>query len=243
MHDTLAYFGQDPVHRPYHHDRISFAMMYAYSEHYVLALSHDEVVHGKGSLYAKMWGDPWQKRANLRALYALMYAHPGRKLLFMGSELAQEREWNHDAELDWGVLENSAHAGVKRLVRDLNLIYRTHPALYAKDDEPSGFRWIDVEDRAQSIFSFARYGATFQQQIVVICNMTPVVRHGYRVGVPQGGRWKELLNSDLDCYGGSGVVNEGSVASAPVPWQGHANSVVLSLPPLGVLWLCPETAT
>jgi len=243
MHDTLAYFGQDPVHRPYHHDRISFAMMYAYSEHYVLALSHDEVVHGKGSLYGKMWGDSWQKRANLRALYALMYAHPGRKLLFMGSELAQEREWNHDAELDWGVLDNPAHAGVKRLVRDLNLIYRTHSALYAKDDEPSGFRWIDVEDRAQSIFSFARYGVSFQQQIVVICNMTPVVRHGYRVGVPQGGRWKELLNSDLSCYGGSGVVNGDSVASEPVSWQGHAHSVVLSLPPLGVLWLCPESAT
>ncbi|MEI8169413.1 MAG: 1,4-alpha-glucan branching protein GlgB [Rhodoferax sp.] len=243
MHDTLAYFGQDPVHRPYHHDRISFAMMYAYSEHYVLALSHDEVVHGKGSLYGKMWGDSWQKRANLRALYALMYAHPGRKLLFMGSELAQEREWNHDAELDWGVLDNPAHAGVKRLVRDLNLIYRTHSALYAKDDDPSGFRWIDVEDRAQSIFSFARYGVSFQQQIVVICNMTPVVRHGYRVGVPQGGRWKELLNSDLSCYGGSGVVNGDSVASEPVSWQGHAHSVVLSLPPLGVLWLCPESAT
>ena len=243
MHDTLAYFGQDPVHRPYHHDRISFAMMYAYSEHYVLALSHDEVVHGKGSLYGKMWGDSWQKRANLRALYALMYAHPGRKLLFMGSELAQEREWNHDAELDWGVLDNPAHAGVKRLVRDLNLIYRIHSALYAKDDEPSGFRWIDVEDRAQSIFSFARYGVSFQQQIVVICNMTPVVRHGYRVGVPQGGRWKELLNSDLSCYGGSGVVNGESVASEPVSWQGHAHSVVLSLPPLGVLWLCPESAT
>ena len=240
MHDTLAYFGLDPVHRPYHHDRISFAMMYAYSEHYVLALSHDEVVHGKGSLYGKMWGDPWQKRANLRAMYALMYAHPGRKLLFMGNELAQQSEWNHDGELDWGLLNNPEHAGVQRLVRDLNLIYRSHPALYAQDDEPAGFQWIDVEDRAHSIFSFVRFGLTSEQQIVVLCNLTPVVRHGYRVGVPQAGSWKEVLNTDQLCYGGSGVGNWNAVSSEPVPWQGHSNSVVLSLPPLGVLWLYPE---
>ncbi|MDO8449566.1 MAG: 1,4-alpha-glucan branching protein GlgB [Rhodoferax sp.] len=246
MHDTLSYFALDPVHRPYHHDRISFAMMYAYSEHFVLALSHDEVVHGKGSLYSKMWGDPWQKRANLRALYALMYAHPGRKLLFMGSELAQIREWNHDAELDWHLLDKPDHAGVQRLVRDLNHFYRGHPALYGRDDEPEGFGWIDVQDRAQSVFSFARYGLTAAQQIVVVCNMTPVVRHGYRLGVPQGGVWKEVLNTDAACYGGSDVGNDpghgSGLVAERVPWQGHASSLVLSLPPLGVLWLEPGAA-
>lgn len=239
MHDTLAYFALDPVHRLHHHDRISFAMMYAYSEHFVLALSHDEVVHGKGSLYGKMWGDPWQKRANLRALYALMYAHPGRKLLFMGSELAQLREWNHDTELDWRLLDNPDHMGVQRLVRDLNHLYRSRPALHARDDEPGGFGWVDVQDRAQSVFSFVRYGHTSAQQIVVVCNMTPVVRHGYRLGVPQGGLWKEVLNTDSACYGGSGVGNDCGAVSEPISWQGHAASVVLRLPPLGVLWLEP----
>jgi 1,4-alpha-glucan branching enzyme len=243
MHDTLAYFAMDPVHRVHHHDRISFAMMYAYSEHFVLALSHDEVVHGKGSLYGKMWGDPWQKRANLRALYALMYAHPGRKLLFMGNEVAQIREWNHDAELDWHLLDNPAHAGVQRLVRDLNHLYRSRPALHARDDEPGGFDWIDVEDRAQSVFSFVRYGLTAAQQIVVVCNLTPVVRHGHRLGLPQGGVWHEVLNTDSDGYGGSGVGNNGAVLAEPRPWQGHANSVLLSLPPLGVLWLEPGAAS
>lgn len=239
MHDTLAYFALDPVHRPHHHDRISFAMMYAYSEHFVLPLSHDEVVHGKGSLYGKMWGDPWQKRANLRALYALMYAHPGRKLLFMGSELAQIREWNHDGELDWHLLDSPDHAGVQRLVRDLNHLYRSRPALHARDDEPGGFGWIDVQDREQSVFSFVRYGLTAAQQIVVVCNMTPVVRHGYRLGVPQGGVWKEVLNTDSACYGGSDVGNRGAAVSEPIPKHGHVASVVLSLPPLGVLWLEP----
>ena len=240
MHDTLAYFGLDPVHRSHHHDRISFAMMYAYSEHFVLPLSHDEVVHGKGSLYGKMWGDPWQKRANLRALYALMYAQPGRKLLFMGSELAQLREWNHDLELDWHLLDDPAHAGVQRLVRDLNLVYRSHAALYARDDEPGGFGWIEVQDRVQSLYAFARYGHSSAQQMVVVCNLTPVVRHGYRLGVPQGGVWSVVINSDAACYGGSDVGNGEGVMSTPVPWQGHAFSVVLNLPPLGVLWLAPE---
>lgn len=243
MHDTLAYFAMDPVHRSYHHDLISFAMMYAYSEHFVLSLSHDEVVHGKGSLYGKMWGDPWQKRANLRALYALMYAHPGRKLLFMGSELAQLREWNHDTELDWRLLDNPDHMGVQRLVRDLNHLYRSRPALHARDDEPGGFGWIDVQDRAQSVFSFVRYGHTGAQQIVVVCNMTPVVRHGHRLGVPQGGVWKEVLNTDSACYGGSGVGNDCGAVSEPISWQGHAASVVLRLPPLGVLWLEPGTGS
>lgn len=242
MHDTLAYFGQDPVHRSHHHARISFAMMYAYSEHFVLALSHDEVVHGKGSLYSKMSGDPWQKRANLRALYALMYAHPGRKLLFMGSELAQIREWNHDGELDWALLDNPDHLGVQRLVRELNHFYRDRPALHARDDEPGGFRWIDVDDRAQSVFSFVRYGHLSAQQLVVVCNMTPVVRHGYRLGVPQEGAWTETLNTDASYYGGSNVVNVGALRSNPIPSHGYAVSLVLDLPPLGVLWLEPGAA-
>jgi len=240
MHDTLAYFALDPIHRAHHHDRISFAMMYAYSEHFVLALSHDEVVHGKGSLYGKMWGDAWQKKANLRALYALMYAHPGRKLLFMGAEFAQIREWNHDTELDWHLLQDPGHAGVQRLVRDLNHLYCRCPALHARDDEPGGFAWIDVQDKSQSVFSFLRQGHESAHQIVAICNMTPVVRHGYRLGVPQGGAWKEVLNTDSAHYGGSDVGNFGKVISDPVPRHGHANSVVLSLPPLGVLWLEPE---
>ncbi|MDO8250806.1 MAG: 1,4-alpha-glucan branching protein GlgB [Rhodoferax sp.] len=239
MHDTLTYFSMDPLHRPHHLDRITFALMYAYSERFVLALSHDEVVQGKGSLYNKMWGAPWQKRANLRALYALMYAHPGRKLLFMGSELAQVREWNHDTELDWHLLENPDHAGVQRLVRDLNHLYRSRPALHARDDEPDGFGWIDVQDPSRSVFSFVRYGFAAAQQVVVVCNMTPAVRHGYRLGVPQVGVWKEVMNTDAVCYCGSGVANDGAVVSERVPWQGYAASVVLNLPPLGVLWLEP----
>ncbi len=242
MHDTLAYFALDPVHRMHHHDRISFAMMYAYSEHFVLPLSHDEVVHGKGSLYAKMWGDAWQKCANLRALYALMYAHPGRKLLFMGSELAPLREWNHDAELDWALLNNPAHAGVQQLVRDLNHGYRQQPALHQLDDAPGGFEWIDVQDRSQSVFSFVRSGGRGTAPVVVICNMTPVVRHGYRLGLPQNGVWHEILNTDACCYGGSGVGNGGAVLSQPMPWHGLAYSVALNLPPLGVLWLTPAAS-
>ena len=240
MHDTLAYFALDPVHRAHHHDRISFAMMYTYSEHFVLALSHDEVVHGKGSLYGKMWGDAWQKKANLRSLYALMYAHPGRKLLFMGGEFAQIREWNHDTELDWHLLQDPGHAGVQRLVRDLNHLYCQRPALHARDDEPGGFAWIDVQDKSQSVFSFVRQGHESAHQIVAVCNMTPVVRHGYRLGVPQGCAWKEVLNTDSTHYGGSDVGNFGKVVSDPIPRHGQAHSILLSLPPLGVLWLEPE---
>jgi 1,4-alpha-glucan branching enzyme len=206
----------------------------------VLALSHDEVVHGKGSLYTKMWGDAWQKMANLRTLYALMYAHPGRKLLFMGSELAQVREWNHDAELDWGLLQDPRHAGIQRLVRDLNHLYRDNAALCARDDEPDGFAWIDVSDRAQSLFSFVRRAQASAQCIVVVCNMTPVVRHGYRLGVPQAGVWTEVLNTDSSHYGGSDMGNCGAVVAAPIPCHGQPHSVVLNLPPLGVLWLAPK---
>ena len=242
MHDTLAYFSTDPIHRPHHHHLISFAMAYAYSEHFVLPLSHDEVVHGKGALISKMWGDPWQKYANLRSLYALMFAHPGRKLLFMGSELAQASEWDHDAELDWAGLACPQRAGVQRLVRALNGLYRSRSALHVRDDEFGGFCWLDVEGRAQSIYSFVRFGLAGDSPVVVVCNLTPVVRHGYRIGLPQAGAWRELLNTDAAPYGGSGVGNPQALLALPVPWQGQACSVLLSLPPLGVVWLELEVA-
>jgi 1,4-alpha-glucan branching enzyme len=243
MHDTLSYFSTDPVHRKHHHDLISFAMAYAYSEHFVLPLSHDEVVHGKGSLVNKMWGDPWQKFANLRALYALMFGHPGRKLLFMGNELAQAAEWDHDAELDWPGLNDPQRAGVQRLVRDLNHLYRTRPALHARDDEYGGFSWVDVEDRAQSIYSFLRYGNAGDGPVVVVCNFTPVVRQGYRMGLPQGGVWHEVLNTDASRYGGSGVGNPGALHAESRHWQGQSWSVTITLPPLGVVWLEPEASS
>ncbi len=240
MHDTLSYFALDPVVRKYHHDRISFAMMYAYSEHFVLALSHDEVVHGKGSLYARMWGDAAQKCANLKAMYALMYGHPGRKLLFMGSELAQQGEWNHDGELDWWVLERPAHAGVQRLVRDLNHRYRDRPALHARDDDPGGFSWTEVNDSMHSVFAFLRHGHGPLEKMLVVCNLTPVTRHGYRLGVPFGGVWRECLNTDAQEYGGAGHGNCGAVQAQEAPAHGYPVSLSLTLPPLSVLWLEPE---
>ena len=239
MHDTLAYFSTDPVVRQHHHDRISFAMMYAYSEHFVLPLSHDEVVHGKGSLYARMWGDAWQKCANLKSLFALMYAHPGRKLLFMGSELGQKSEWNHDSELDWYLLEDAAHAGVQTLVRDVNHLYRSRGALHERDDDPGGFSWIEVSDRLNSVFAFMRYGQAHPAQILVACNFTPVPRHGYRIGVPTACAWRECLNTDSKHYAGSGMGNFGRVECESVPSHGFSQSVCLTLPPLGVIWLEP----
>jgi 1,4-alpha-glucan branching enzyme len=237
MHDTLAYMSQDPVHRRWHHHKMSFAMMYAHSEDYVLPLSHDEVVHGKGSLLGKMSGDDWQKRANLRALYAWMYAHPGKKLLFMGAELAQPTEWNHDAELPWHLLDNPAHAGVQRLVGDLNRCYSELPALYARDTDPDSFRWLVVEDEAQSVFAFVRYGLRLEDTLVVIANFTPVVRQHYRVGLPHDGLWAERLNTDSGHYGGSNVGNHGEVQAEALPLHGQTWSAALTLPPLGVLWL------
>jgi len=242
MNDTLAYFAQDPIHRRHHHDRISFVMMYTYSEHFVLPLSHDEVVHGKGSLYGRMPGDAWQKLANLKALFALMYAQPGRKLMFMGSEFGQHREWNHDGELDWDLLQDAGHAGVLRLVRDLNRLYRNRAALHARDDEPSGFSWTEVNDRANSVFGFVRHGHAPGHHMLVVCNFTPVPRHGYRMGVPQGGVWRECLNTDSAHYAGSGMGNLGAVPAEVVPVHGSSTSLSLTLPPLGVLWLEPESA-
>jgi 1,4-alpha-glucan branching enzyme len=240
MHDTLAYMSQDPVHRRWHHHKMSFAMMYAYSEDYVLPLSHDEVVHGKGSLLAKMSGDPWQKLANLRALYAWMYAHPGKKLLFMGAELAQPTEWNHDAELPWHLLEQPGHAGVQNLVHDLNALYREQPALHARDTDPDGFRWLVVDDADQSVMAFVRFGRALEDTLVAVANFTPVVRHDYRVGLPHDGAWTERLNTDSGHYGGSNVGNHGRVQAEALPMHGQGWSAPLTLPPLGVLWLQPE---
>ena len=242
MNDTLAYFSLDPLYRRWHHDRITFAMMYAYSERFVLPLSHDEVVHGKGSLLGKMAGDPWQKRANLRALYALMWAFPGKKLLFMGCELATPSEWNHDAELDWGLLHDPAHAGIQRLVRDLNHLYRAQPGLHARDTDPGGFCWISADDRDNSVFSFLRFGHTPADTVAVVCNLTPVPRDGYRIGLPHAGAWSECLNTDSAHYGGTNAGNQGRVRTEEFPMHGHACSVALHLPPLAVLWLKWEAA-
>ena len=240
MHDTLAYMAQDPVHRRWHHHKMSFAMVYAYSEDYVLPLSHDEVVHGKGSLLAKMSGDHWQKLANLRTLYAWMYAHPGKKLLFMGAELAQPTEWNHDTELPWHLLEQPGHAGVQNLVHDLNTLYRTQPALHARDNDPDNFRWLVVDDADQSVMAFVRFGRALEDTLVAVANFTPVVRHDYRVGLPHDGGWTERLNTDSSHYGGSNVGNHGRVLAEARPMHGQQWSAPLSLPPLGVLWLQPE---
>ncbi|MDZ4162385.1 MAG: 1,4-alpha-glucan branching protein GlgB [Burkholderiales bacterium] len=238
MHDTLAYFAQDPINRRWHHDQLTFGLTYAHTERFVLPLSHDEVVHGKGSLLAKMPGDRWQQLANLRALLAWMYGHPGKKLLFMGIELAQPTEWAHDGELPWHLLSDPAHAGVQRLVRDLNHLYRQHPALSARDNEPGGFAWHVVDDAAQSVFAFGRHSHHPADAVLVVANLTPVVRHGYRIGVPAGsGHWHELLNTDSVHYGGSNVGNPGGAPAEAVATHGFAQSVVLTLPPLAVLWL------
>lgn len=230
MNDTLRYMRRDPVHRRHHHNDLTFGMLYAYSENFMLPLSHDEVVHGKGSLLSKMPGDRWQKFANLRLYLAFMYAYPGKKLLFMGNEFAQPSEWNHDVALNWGVMSDSMHAGIHRLVTNLNALYRHMPALHELDCEPNGFRWIDCQDAAQNIIAFTRHGAWEESFAVVLCNFSPAVRENYRVGVPKAGFYRECLNTDGHEYGGSGVGNLGGVASEPVPWHGFANSIVLTLP-------------
>jgi 1,4-alpha-glucan branching enzyme len=241
MHDTLDYIGHDPVHRRFHHGNLTFGLVYAFSENFVLPLSHDEVVHGKRSLLGRMPGDRWQRFANLRAYFGFMYGHPGKKLLFMGGEFGQEREWNHDAGLDWHLLDDPLHAGVQRLVRDLNHLYREVPALHRLDTEPAGFEWIDCTDVDQSVLSFLRRGGGGEDDIaVVVCNFTPVVREGYRVGVPCGGAYAERLNTDAAYYGGSNLGNCGRVESEPVPAHGRPHSLNIVLPPLATLVLTPE---
>jgi 1,4-alpha-glucan branching enzyme len=236
MHDTLKHMARDPVHRPYHHGELTFAMMYAYSENFVLPLSHDEVVHGKGSLVNKMSGDRWQKFANLRALYGYMWGHPGKKLLFMGCEFAQEREWDHDSSLDWHLLAQDAHAGVQRLVRDLNRLYGASPALYSQDYVPAGFEWIDPDDARGGTLSFVRVGRG-GEMMLVMCNLTPDIRTGFRLGVPRAGHWLERLNTDSSHYGGGNVGTPmGAASTEPVPSHGHEQSIVLTLPPLAVVY-------
>ncbi len=236
MHDTLAYLHRDPVHRQYHHNEITFRALYAFNENYVLPLSHDEVVHGKGSLLDRMPGDCWQKFANLRLLFGWMHAQPGKKLIFMGGEFGQGREWSHDRSLDWHLLDIPIHAGVQKWVEDLNRFYRTEPALHEGDCKPSGFEWVDCTDASACVLSFLRKGTTTADRVLVVCNFTPVVRAGYRVGVPFGGRWQEALNSDAAEYGGSGAGNEGGVHAEEESWHGQPFSLTLTLPPLAVLF-------
>jgi 1,4-alpha-glucan branching enzyme len=240
MHDTLSYFQRDPVYRSFHHHELTFSMVYAWNENFVLPLSHDEVVHGKGSLVDKMPGDRWQKLANLRALYAYMWTHPGKKLLFMGGEIAQWREWDAESSIDWHLLEERDHQGVQSLVRDLNRIYRDTPALWEIDSEPDGFRWLEPNDAANNVLAFARVGKDRESPLVCVCNFSPLPRQDYRVGMPRSGAWREVLNTDAPEYGGSGVGNLGVVEAEAVPWHDQPFSAELTLPPLGVVWLKPE---
>ncbi|HWP46581.1 MAG TPA: 1,4-alpha-glucan branching protein GlgB [Candidatus Limnocylindrales bacterium] len=236
MHDTLKYLSTDPIFRKYHHNQLTFSIWYAFSENFVLPLSHDEVVHGKGSLLGKMPGDEWQRNANLRLLFGYMYGHPGKKLLFMGGEIGQWREWNHEESIEWHVLDYPFHRGVQKWVRDLNHFYRTEPALYELDFRMEGFEWIDFHDWEHSIISFLRKGKTTSDLILVVCNFTPVPRENYLIGVPRGGFWKEMLNSDADFYGGSGVGNAGGVEAISQTVFGRPYALSLTLPPLGVLF-------
>ena len=238
MHDTLHYIQNDPVHRNHHHNEMSFGLIYAYSEHFILPISHDEVVHGKHSLIDKMPGDRWQKFANLRAYLTFMWAHPGKKLLFMGCEFGQWREWNHDSELDWYLLQYPEHQGVQRLVGDLNRLYREVPALHEQDCQPQGFQWLIGDDAQNSVYAWLRWSSS-GEPVLVVANFTPVPREGYRIGVPFGERWQELLNSDAGLYAGSNVGNLGAVASEALPSHGQPLSLALNLPPLGVLILKP----
>ncbi|MCF6147944.1 MAG: 1,4-alpha-glucan branching protein GlgB [Candidatus Kuenenia sp.] len=236
MHDTLQYFSIDPIYRKYHMNQITFSILYAFTENFVLPLSHDEVVHGKGALLGKMPGDEWQKFANLRLLFGYMYGHPGKKLLFMGGEFGQTREWNHEESLDWHLLQYPIHHGLQEWVKDLNHFYRSEPVLYEIDFEYTGFEWIDFHDLDRNIISFLRKGKTVKDQILVVCNFTPEPRYNYRIGVPCGGFWKEVLNSDAKHYNGSGHGNFGGVEASPLPSHGKYYSLALTLPPLGIMF-------
>ena len=235
MHDTLDFMSHDPVHRKYHYNQLTFRLMYAFSENFVLPLSHDEVVHGKRSLLSKMPGDEWQKFANLRLLFGYMYAQPGKKLLFMGGEFGQWNEWNFDASLDWHLLQNPLHRGLQRWVRDLNTFYRGEPAMHVLDCDPAGFEWIDCCDAETSILSLLRKSRSPNDTLAIVCNFTPVPRHNYQIGVPQGGFWQEVLNSDAPLYGGSGQGNFGGTAAVPVPCHGRDYMLTITVPPLGLV--------
>ncbi len=239
MHDTLRYMAREPLHRSWHHDDMTFGLVYAWSERFVLPISHDEVVHGKGSLLGKMPGDAWQRFANLRAYLGFQWTHPGKKLLFMGCELASPLEWNHDSMLPWGLLDDPRHRGMQRLVHDLNEAYRALPALHRRDAAPEGFRWVIGDDRAQSVFAWLRLGAEEDPPALVVCNMTPLSRPAYRIGVPRGGLWREVVNTDAAAYGGSNMGNGGDVAAEPLASHGFDHSLALLLPPLATLILSP----
>jgi 1,4-alpha-glucan branching enzyme len=234
MHDSLEYMSRDPIHRRWHHGEMTFSMIYAYSEKYVLPLSHDEVVHGKRSLLGRMPGDEWQRFANLRAYYGFMWGHPGKKLLFTGGEIAQPHEWNHDAQIAWDLLDAPLHLGMQKLVRDLNRFFGTTPAMHAWDTDPRGFRWVIGDDAEQSVFAWLRF-AENGRPVLVVSNMVPTPRHSFRIGVPEGGRWREAINTDAAEYGGSGVGNEGERHAQDVPSHGFDRSLVVSLPPLATL--------
>ncbi|HDR16878.1 MAG TPA: 1,4-alpha-glucan branching protein GlgB [Desulfobacteraceae bacterium] len=240
MHDTLSYMSIDPIYRTYHHDKLTFRMLYAFHENFVLSLSHDEVVHGKGSLIRKMPGDDWRKFANLRLLFAWMYAQPGKKLVFMGGEFGQWNEWYHEKGLDWDLTKHPLHHGIKRWVSDLNRAYREEPALHRGDFDPAGFSWIDCNDSAQSVISLMRKDPSDGNTVLVVLNFTPVPRHNYRVGCPGGGSWMEILNGDAAEYGGSGQGNTGGVEAAPIPFHGLTHSLSLTVPPLAAVFLKGE---
>jgi 1,4-alpha-glucan branching enzyme len=237
MHDMLEYIEKNSVHRRYHHNNLTFSLLYAFTENFVLPLSHDEVVHGKGALLAKMPGDYWQQFANLRALYGYMYAHPGKKLLFMGGEIGQWNEWSHQWQVEWVLLYFDSHLQIQQYVQALNRLYLSQPALYEVDFSWQGFEWIDFHDVDNSIVSFLRRAKNLDDFVVVVANFTPVPRYGYRLGVPEAGFYRELLNSDSSLFGGGNIGNKGGVPSEPMPWQGRPHSIMVTVPPLAVVFL------
>ena len=235
MHDTLLYMTKDPIHRKYHHSKLTFRSLYTFTENFVLPLSHDEVVHGKGSLFGKMAGDEWQKYANLRLLFGYMFTQPGKKLLFMGGELAQWAEWDHESSVDWAALEYEKHEGVQRWVRDLNTFYRGEPALYETDFDPAGWRWVDADDSDNSVLTYMRLRKDGSSPMVIACNYTPIVRNGYRIGVPHPGHWREMLNSNAGIYGGTDEGNFFGCMTEAVPHHGFEQSLLVDLPPLAMV--------
>jgi len=234
MHDTLEYFKKEPIYRKYHQNEITFSIMYAFTENFMLPLSHDEVVHGKGSLLGRMPGDEWQRFANLRLMFTYMFAHPGTKLLFMGSEVAQSNEWRHDGSLDWHLLQYGFHKGIQDLVKDLNHFYKDQPALYKYAFDHRGFQWIDYADADSSITIFERHSDKKEDTLIVVCNFTPATRRNYHLGAAFRGQWKEIFNSDETKYGGSGVLNTGVISTSPVKYHGRDYSISITLPPLAV---------
>jgi 1,4-alpha-glucan branching enzyme len=241
MHDTLEYIAQNPIHRRWHHNELTFSLLYAFHENFVLPLSHDEVVHGKGSMLNKVPGDAWQKFATLRLLYAYMFGHPGKKLLFMGLDFGQGDEWSEARSIDWHLLQYPLQSGLQRCVADLHRVYRSQSALHEVDFDWHGFEWLESHDNENSVFAFLRKGRDPNNMLTVVCNFTPVPRYDYRVGVPTGGPWREVLNTDSSLYAGGNVGNNGQVWARDEPWAGHPHSLCLTIPPLGAVYLTPGT--